>query len=418
MRPQRPNDAPGYKCKPNRDGTWREGWEARHDLARRGYKPVWVRLHYPDTPDGRRQLAARCADLQGQMLAWAANEGKLPERGYNGTIKSLGRLFLTDEEGSPYFGMKWNSQAHLDKSLKIVTATVGDRQVGKLLGPDFKRWHKNWGEPKEPGGKPRPWRARHCMDATRCIIAYGVTCGYDDCLRGDTILSKLRFTKPPARSSKLSLEYVNAIRSVARDMGLDSIALGTVLQFELTLRQKDVIGEWEPAPLAEGGILFKGRRWVNGLLWSDIDTDMVLRVKPTKTFKRHRIEIEFDLKLYPLIMEEIAIVPSERRVGPMIVSEHTGEPYKNRTYTQTWRRVADAAGVPRNIWNMDARAGGISESEDAGAIEADRMKHAGHKNPQTHRKYARGSLEETRRVAQARLAFRTRTKGRGRVRDA
>ena len=28
-------------------------------------------------------------------------------------------------------------------------------------------------------------------------------------------------------------------------MGLGSIALATVLQFELSLRQKDVIGEWE-----------------------------------------------------------------------------------------------------------------------------------------------------------------------------
>ncbi len=85
------------------------------------------------------------------MLAWAANEGRLPEHGYDGTIKSLARRFQTDEEGFSYFGLKWNSQAHLDKSLKIVVATVGDRQVGKLLGPDFKRWHKNWSAPDGKG---------------------------------------------------------------------------------------------------------------------------------------------------------------------------------------------------------------------------------------------------------------------------
>ena len=93
------------------------------------------------------------------------------------------------------------------------------------------------------------------------------------------------------------------------------------------LRQKDVIGEWEPAPLAEGGFLYKGRRWVNGLLWSHIDANMVLRKKPTKTLK-HGVQIEFDLKFYPAILEEIAKVPAERRIGPMIVSEHTREPYK------------------------------------------------------------------------------------------
>jgi hypothetical protein len=84
VKPTRPIDAPGYKSKPNRDGTWREGWEARHDLVKLGYLPSWVRLYYPDTPDGRRQMAAYCKNLQGQMLAWAANQGAFPKRGYDG----------------------------------------------------------------------------------------------------------------------------------------------------------------------------------------------------------------------------------------------------------------------------------------------------------------------------------------------
>lgn len=133
MKPTRPDGAPGYKVKPNRDGTWREGWEARHDLVKRGYRPSWVRLYYPDTPDGRRLLAARCQDLQGQMLAWAANEGAFPKAGYEGTIASLARHYFSDEF-SPYRGMKWNSQIHHDKCGKIIVASVGPRQIGKLLG--------------------------------------------------------------------------------------------------------------------------------------------------------------------------------------------------------------------------------------------------------------------------------------------
>jgi hypothetical protein len=31
-------------------------------------------------------------------------------------------------------------------------------------------------------------------------------------------------------------------------MGRLSLALGTAIQFETVLRQKDVIGEWEPIP--------------------------------------------------------------------------------------------------------------------------------------------------------------------------
>jgi hypothetical protein len=46
---------------------------------------------------------------------------------------------------------------------------------------------------------------------------------------------------------------------------------------------------------------------------------MVLRKTRTKT----GAQIEFDLKLYPMLLEEIARVSKETRIGPMIISEHT-----------------------------------------------------------------------------------------------
>jgi hypothetical protein len=161
------------------------------------------------------------------------------------------------------------------------------------------------------------------MDTVRRMVAYGVTLGYDDCIRADLILGKLRFPTPPARRSRLTFDQVKAVRDKAHEMGLGSIALATVLQFELSLRQKDVIGEWEPAPLSEGGIVHRGTRWTNGLQWSDIDPNMILRKTHTKT----GAFVEFDLRLYPAVLEEIDRMPREKRIGPMVISEHTGEPY-------------------------------------------------------------------------------------------
>jgi hypothetical protein len=291
------------------------------------------------------------------------------------------------------------------KCIKIIVGTVGGRQIGKLLGPDFLRWHSNWAAPDER--RPaRPWRAKHCIDTVRRMIAYGVTLGYDDCMRADTILGKLRFPTPPARRSRMMLGHVSAVRQAAHAMGRGSVALATVLQFELSLRQKDVIGEWEPAPLSEGGIVYRGTRWTNGLQWSDIDSAMVLRKTHTKT----GAYVEFDLKLYPAVLEEVDRVQRDKRIGPMIISEQTGEPYKHRTFTQTWRKVANKADVPKAVWNMDARAGAISEAYDAGAFETDVMKHAGHKNRQTSARYNRGTLEQTSRVARLRLAKRSENK--------
>ncbi|MBY4589395.1 integrase [Rhizobium redzepovicii] len=395
-------DAPGLKRKRNKDGTFREYWEARADLVKRGYRPSSVRLHYPVTSEGRTQLAARCRILQAEMLAWAAN-GEHAAPGYDGTIKSLSRLYQTNAD-SPFQSIKWNSRENILKSLIIIEATVGARQVGKLLGPDFKRWHASWGEQKAPGKPPRPWRAKHAMDAVRQLISYGVTLGFEDCFRADTILSKIRFKTPPARTSVMTIDHVNAVRVAAHATGFPSIALATVLQFELALRQKDVVGEWEPADeVDQGGITYKDTRWVNGLVWSDIDENMILRKKHTKT----GFEVEHDLKLHPAALEEIERVPLEKRVGPMIMSEATGVPYKNRKFTERWRKVANKGGIPKTVWNMDARAGAITEAYSVGASETDVMKSAGHKNRQTSARYNRGVIEQTNRVAKMRLAKRS-----------
>ncbi|MEJ8308842.1 integrase [Agrobacterium larrymoorei] len=388
--------APGLKRKRNQDGSFREYWQARSDLVKKGYKPSSVRLHYDESIDGRNMLAARCQVLQAEMLAWVSNEGR-SKPDFDGTLVSLSRLFQTNDD-SPFHGMKWNSQEHRLKSLTIVERTVGSRQVGKLLGPDFKRWHSSWSEPKTDGDKPRPWRAKHAMDAVRQLIAYGVTLGFEDCFRADTILSKIRFKIPPARTSVMTAEHVDAIRAAAHLHGYPSVALATTMQFALAMRQKDVVGEWEPNVSGDSGITFRDRRWVNGLLWSDVDDEMILRKRHTKT----GFYVEHDLKLHPRVLEEFARVPEDKKIGPMIISEATGVPYKNRKFTERWRKVADKAGIPRNVWSMDARAGAITEAYDLGAMETDVMKSAGHKNRQTSARYNRGTIKQTSRVAKMR----------------
>ncbi|CDZ60296.1 Phage integrase [Neorhizobium galegae bv. orientalis] len=395
-------DAPGLKRKKNKDGTHREYWEARADLVKRGFRPSAVRLHYPVTSEGRQQLASRCQILQAEMLAWAANGGR-EARGFDGTITSLSHLFQTNED-SPLQSMKYNSRENIVKSLVIIERTVGSRQIGKLLGPDFKTWHQKWALPKEEGKLPRPWRAKHAMDAVRQLIGYGVTLGHEDCFRADTILSKIRFKTPPARMSIMTEKHVAAVRAAGHAEGFPSVSLATTLQFALAMRQKDVVGEWVPADdVEDGGITFKSSRWVNGLVWSDIDPNFILRKKHTKT----GFAVEHDLKLHPAVLEEIELVPAEKRIGPMIISETTGVPYKNRKFTERWRKVANTAGIPKTVWNMDARAGAITEAYDLGAAETDVMKSAGHKNRQTSARYNRGTIEQTSRVARMRLAKRT-----------
>jgi hypothetical protein len=43
-----------------------------------------------------------------------------------------------------------------------------------------------------------------------------------------------------------------------------------------------------------------------------------------------------------------------------------------------WRKVADAAGLPKTVCNKDSRAGGVTEGRKAGASLEDLRHHAGH----------------------------------------
>ena len=76
-------------------------------------------------------------------------------------------------------------------------------------------------------------------------------------------------------------------------------------------------------------------------------------------------------------------------------------------YTREWRKVATAAGIPKNVWNMDARAGGISEADDAGAELDDIRSAAAHSQASTTARYVRGTIGKSRKVAQLRQAHRS-----------
>jgi len=147
------------------------------------------------------------------------------------------------------------------------------------------------------------------------------------------------------------------------------------------------------------------RRWVNGLTWADISPEYVFVKETTKT----GAVVAHDLKLCPMVYSLLAQVPASNRIGPLIIDEAAGRPYASHAYTREWRAVARAAGVPDYVWNMDARAGGISEGDDAGA-DLDMLRSAaGHSQSSTTVRYVRGTIGKSRKVAQLRQAHRQAT---------
>jgi integrase len=112
-----------------------------------------------------------------------------------------------------------------------------------------------------------------------------------------------------------------------------------------------------------------------------------------------------------MVMEELADYPRERRIGPVIINETTGKPWKRFNYRRMWASVSAAVGVPPGVWNMDLRAGGITEGLEAGADITMLGKAATHTQVQTTQGYVRDTLSKSRKVASLRARKRDQNAG-------
>lgn len=398
------SDFPGLKRRKNKtDDTIRLYWIARSDFKKAGYRPTVIPLHYDwnDTTQ-RRLISAACMKFQAEMLEWSSSRDT-SRRPFDGTVASL-VLHYQRDPASPYARLKWNTRRTYDQVLESIEKAFGARVLARLGLTDFRRWYDAARKPKTPGAPERVRKAHGIISIVRRIVAYGVAAELPECQRLQTILRATEFEQPPQRRSKLTLAHVEAFIPVAIGAGRVSLALGTAIQFETTLRQRDVIGEWEPIEPgdAQSGIVLRGRRWVSGLTWADVSPDFELYKATTKT----GAVAAHDLRLCPLVMKVMERIPADRRVGPLIVDETAGRPYAEHAYAREWRAVAELAGLPRGVWNMDARAGGISEADDAGADLDDIRSQAAHSQASTTARYVRGTIGKSRKVAKLRSAHR------------
>ncbi len=389
---------PGLKRRPNQDGTERLVWVARADIVAAGYEPKTVRLHY--AADDLPLISAACQRMQAEMLGWASGQRRDPLR-FDGTLASLIRRYQNDE-ASPYREIKWNTRRIYDQILGVIEKAFGKRILANLGLTDFRRWYDAAKKPKEPGQPERINKAHKLISLCRRLFTYGVAAEIPDCARLAVILDASRFKQPGRRRVKLERHQVEAFIAEALKNDRLSLALGTALQFDTALRQRDVIGEWEPLPEGEtaGGIVLNRRRWASGLTWADIDDKFQIFKATTKTgaIAAH------DLTLCPETMRLLQLVPAAKRLGPLIVDEEAGRPYATDGYAREWRAIADKAGLPRHVWNMDARAGALTEADDAGADLDEIRSTAAHSQASTTIRYLRGSIGKSQSVARKRAA--------------
>lgn len=399
-------NAPGLTWRPCPQG-WEARWRPRADLVKRGYPPHVYRLWQGIEPTGpeRAYVSDQCGRLQDEMLIWG--RGGVPVVGlYDGTLKALIACYQTDPD-SEYRTKRYRTRQNYDNLTRRLERDHGADRISEIRPRLLKRWHEEW----TVSGVAM---AHALMGMLRTVVGFGANMLEDDeCAKLRGHLHSMRFKMSRPRQERMTAEQAVAIRAKAHDMALPSMALAQALQFDLMLRQKDVIGEF--VPLAEPGIsdvIDGDQKWLRGLRWEEIDHGLILR---HTTSKRNK-EIEVNLRLAPMVMEEIPVLdglPRGIATGPIIIYEITGLPYRSAQFRREWRKVARAAGVPDHVFNMDSRAGGISEATDAGA-SLEMVRHAAtHSNVSTTANYSRGSAEKVREVMELRAAHRKKAVGDG-----
>lgn len=395
-------DAPGLTWKRRKAG-WEARWQAQSNIIRKGW-PIKSRLilrglHEPLAAIDIADIQSQCQLLQNEMQIF--NNGEMPwqEGQYSGTLRSLIDNYLNDKDSS-YHKIRYNTRSIYANKLRRLEGEHGHELVREIKARTLKVWHQQW---TDNGLKIS---AGHSMiGILRTLMTFGGTIlDSDECLKVKTLLSNMRFEMGKPREERLTAQQVEAIRAAAHAKGRHSIALAQALQFECMLRQKDCIGEW--IPISEGplsDIIDGNKKWLRGLRWSEIDKSLILRHVTSKRGKK----LEVDLSNAPMVVEELNLLGALPTDGPVIVSERTGLPYDATAFRRQWRDIANSAGIPKKVRNMDTRAGAISEATDAGA-ELEHVRHAStHGDISMVQRYSRGSAGKIATVQNLRAKHRT-----------
>lgn len=389
---------PGIDWRRRSDGRRVPYWIARRDAVKAGYPVKSVNLsHLADEPD---ELAARCRILDAEQKEWLAEQAGMVTSVFDGTFRSLFRIYQTHAD-SPYREVRKDTRRTFDDGAKVFLADLADEYVASTTGLDIRRWWKHWKEPVADDKPERARRAKKCIQALTVALGFGQALQLPGCFELRTAVLGLRFPNAPRRKVFITYEQASAFIDKAIARGDVPHALAQAIMFEATLRQKDVIGEWEEGE--QGGIVALGKTWDRGLVWgTHISRDLILQKASSKTGNT----VTVDLRLCPLVMRVLQHVPAEKRVGPVIMHESAGRPFFHRYYAEVWREIATAAGIPAEIWNMDSRAGGVTEGRAAGA-SLENLRHlAGHSNVGTTARYDRPTAETTSKIMELRTASR------------
>ena len=300
----------------------------------RHHLPYWIAsqvrrevMDFPDNciplpPDADMEALSRlcheyCARLDDWIAAQSASNVEA-QPGYDGTVTSACRLYQRHPY-SHFHKVKHNTRKSYTDSLKIIEKTVGKRLIRNLTVLDVQHWYDEWRKPAVKDGPERIDRAHDAVSMFKTVIRFVAAASRcPGCKQLITDLenagSLVRFERGGARQEEMTYPQASAFIRTALDLGNRGVipadralamAIGEAAQFELLLRQKDIIGDW-------GGP--RGTKWTGHFTWEKIP-GWRWRMKTSKS--KYRTAAEFDLTNYSLLYPLLEAVPTRSASAPL-----------------------------------------------------------------------------------------------------
>lgn len=401
MAEQRPQ-SPGLKWRPRRTGPDVPGWYASTVAIKAGYPVKFVNLkQHADNPV---LLVDRAKRLQAEMLLWVSGQ-TASTADFDGSFKWLLENYQKDPDSTFNTSITSGTRDSYAVYIPKLIVHIGALRIDHCDGRDVIKWFAKWRV--GPNGKDQLGAARMTLAVLKNAVSFGIVCRKQGCKAFQDVIAELEFERLPNRTQAPTAAQIVAARKAAHAAGHPERALEYALAFETELRQWDIIGRWLPiSDKRPSAIIAYSKKWI-GLTWAVIDESLILtRVKPSKTENTTAIEGSFDLSVCPMVLEELEHWPESTRVGPLIKNPDTGLPYVRQTWRNGWRADFAAAGLPKEIWNRDIRAGGSTEGSKSGTSPGDRQKLHMHTDQESTKIYDRDMVEAHRRDMQNRVAFR------------
>ena len=425
-------------------------WMASQILPRDQYRAIKDRFPDPCIPlpldASAAELAQLCEQHTARLNAWLAEQAKTAQRddaedlpalpAYRGTIDSACDWYEFHPR-SRFHSVKANTRRSYLDSLKVIRSTVGKRLVRNVTILDCQHWYDEWRKPamigEDENGRPiygneRIKRAHAAIAMVKTVLRFNAALRRADCKQLIEDLEKAdsltNFERGGAREQQMTLQQTRAFIGTALDLQARGVlpwrrglymAIGVAGQFELTLRQKDVIGE-RPKTAADlekarrrGAAIWPGgdRPWAGSFTWENVP-GWRWRTRTSKS--KYRAAAVFTLTNYDLLFPLLEMVPHEERQGAIVKGEH-GLPIQERSYRKWFRQIARIAGIPDDVWLMDSRAGGASEAESAGVDRKLVSTALTHSNERTTGRYIRDVSVAIETVALARRRKRAAESG-------